>query len=49
MVFNARERDHVGHVYDLTRCLFDVLRSAFKQQNKKQEKRDNELNDLKQE
>lgn len=30
MVFNARERDHIGHVYDLTRNVFDIVKSVTK-------------------
>jgi hypothetical protein len=30
MVLNAREKDHVAHVYDLVRQLLDILRDVYK-------------------
>ena len=49
MVLSAKERDHAGYVYDLTRDFFDVLRSILKANGAQTERRNAELTDLKQE
>jgi hypothetical protein len=33
MVLNARDKDHVAHVYDLVRQLLDILRDVYKSYN----------------
>ena len=49
MVLSAKERDHAGYVYDLTRDFFDVLRSVLKANGQRTERRDAEFTGLKQE
>ena len=47
MVFNARESDHVAHVYDLVRGLFDVMRDVLKSTSTKSIKKDEVISEIK--
>jgi len=46
MVFNAREADHVAHVYDLVRSLFDVMRDVLKSTQVQSMKKDEAITEI---
>jgi hypothetical protein len=43
MVLNARDKDHIAHIYDLVRTLLDILRDVFKNWNSKADNRIGEI------
>lgn len=47
MVLNAREKDHVAHIYDLVRALLDILRDVYKNYNHKADNRLGEIQSIK--